>query len=110
MPSGNSGEFYALIIAEAKEVTKKVVELMDGRATVVAGVGYPVETAIELGKAAQETGADCVMIHQLIYPYIISRGGMTYFKMIIEALNLPSIVYFKDPKLSGEVLKELALM
>ena len=108
VPNGNTGEFYALTIAEAKEVTEKVVELVDGRATVVAGVGYAVDTAIELGKAAQEAGADCVMIHQPIHPYITSRGAVTYFKSIIEALDIPSIVYFKDPNLSDEVLKELA--
>lgn len=108
VPNGNTGEFYALTIDEAKKVTENVVELVDGRATVVAGVGYAVDTAIELGKAAQKAGADCIMIHQPIHPYITSRGAVTYFKKIIEALDIPSIVYFKDPNLSDEVLKELA--
>ncbi|MCH4827414.1 dihydrodipicolinate synthase family protein [Planococcus halocryophilus] len=108
VPNGNTGEFYALTVAEAKETTNKVVELVAGRATVMAGIGYAVETAIELGKAAQEAGADCVMIHQPIHPYITSRGAVTYFKTIIEALDIPSIIYFKDPHLSDEVLQELA--
>ncbi|MEK6268594.1 MAG: dihydrodipicolinate synthase family protein, partial [Planococcus sp. (in: firmicutes)] len=108
VPNGNTGEFYALTIAEAKETTNKVIELVAGRATVMAGIGYAVETAIELGKAAQEAGADCVMIHQPIHPYITSRGAVTYFKTIIEALDIPSIIYFKDPHLSDEVLQELA--
>lgn len=108
VPNGNTGEFYALTIAEAKETTNKVIRLVAGRATVMAGIGYAVETAIELGKAAQEAGADCVMIHQPIHPYITSRGAVTYFKTIIEALDIPSIIYFKDPHLSDEVLKELA--
>lgn len=108
VPNGNTGEFYALTVAEAKEATNKVVELVAGRATVMAGIGYAVDTAIELGKAAQEAGADCVMIHQPIHPYITSRGAVTYFKTIIEALDIPSIIYFKDPHLSDEVLQELA--
>jgi len=108
VPNGNTGEFYALTIAEAKETTNKVIELVAGRATVMAGIGYAVETAIDLGKAAQEAGADCVMIHQPIHPYITSRGAVTYFKTIIEALDIPSIIYFKDPHLSDEVLQELA--
>ncbi|EGA89385.1 dihydrodipicolinate synthase [Planococcus donghaensis MPA1U2] len=108
VPNGNTGEFYALTVAEAKEATNKVVELVAGRATVMAGIGYAVDTAIELGKAAQESGADCVMIHQPIHPYITSRGAVTYFKTIIEALDIPSIIYFKDPHLSDEVLQELA--
>ncbi|EDL65582.1 dihydrodipicolinate synthase family protein [Bacillus sp. SG-1] len=110
VPNGNTGEFYALTLEEAKAVTEKVTQLVDGRALVVAGVGYAVDTAIELGKAAQKAGADCVMIHQPIHPYITSEGAVSYFKAIIEALDIPSIVYFKDPNLSDDVLKELALL
>lgn len=108
VPNGNTGEFYTLTINEAKEVTEKVVALAGGRATIMAGVGYSADTAIELGKAAQEAGADCIMIHQPIQPYITSRGAATYFKKIIEALDIPSVIYFKDPNLSDEVLIELS--
>lgn len=108
VPNGNTGEFYALTIAEAKAVTKKVVTLVQGRATIMAGIGYSADTAIELGKAAQEAGADCVMIHQPIHPYITSNGAVAYFKKIIEALDIPSIVYFKDPNVSDDVLVQLA--
>ncbi|MBB6448680.1 4-hydroxy-tetrahydrodipicolinate synthase [Geomicrobium halophilum] len=108
VPNGNTGEFYALTLQEAKAVNKKVVELVDGQATVVSGIGYSVDTAIELGEAADRDGADCVMIHQPIHPYITNKGAVIYFKKIIESLNLPSIIYFKDPDLSDEVIKELA--
>lgn len=108
VPNGNTGEFYALTLEEAKKETRKVVELVNGKATVVAGVGYSVETAIELGRDAQEAGADCVMIHQPIHPYVTTRGAISYFKRIIEALEIPSIIYFKDPNLSDDVIKELA--
>ncbi|NEU32255.1 dihydrodipicolinate synthase family protein [bacterium LRH843] len=108
VPNGNTSEFYALTLEEAKQETRKVVELVNGRATVVAGVGYSVPTAIELGKDAQEAGADCVMIHQPIHPYINASGAVSYFKKIIEALDIPSIIYFKDPHLSDDVIKELA--
>jgi 4-hydroxy-tetrahydrodipicolinate synthase len=108
VPNGNTGEFYALTLEEAKKETRRVIELVNGRATVVAGVGYSVDTAIELGKDAQEAGADCVMIHQPIQPYVTTRGAISYFKKIIEALDIPSIIYFKDPNLSDDVIKELA--
>lgn len=108
VPNGNTGEFYALGIEEAKQVTKRVTEIVDRRATVVAGVGYSVETAIELGLAAQEAGADCVMIHQPIHPYITEDGAVEYFRKIIDALDIPSIIYFKDPNLSDNVIKRLA--
>ncbi|MFD1849570.1 dihydrodipicolinate synthase family protein [Oceanobacillus bengalensis] len=108
VPNGNTGEFYALNLEEAKQVTKRVTEVVGGRATVVAGVGYSVDTAIELGVAAQDAGADCVMIHQPIHPYITEDGAVAYFQKIIDALDIPSIIYFKDSNLSDNVIKRLA--
>jgi 4-hydroxy-tetrahydrodipicolinate synthase len=108
VPCGNTGEFYALTIEEAKAVTKRVTEIVAGRAVVVAGVGYSVKTAIELGQAAAEAGADAVMIHNPIHPYITNSGAVSYFESIINALDIPSLVYFKDANLSDNVLKQLA--
>lgn len=108
VPNGNTGEFYTLTLEEAKQETRRVVEVVKGRATVVAGIGYSADTAIELGKDAQEAGADCVMIHQPIQPYITTEGAVNYFKKIIEALDIPAIIYFKDPNLSDDVIKQLA--
>ena len=62
VPCGNTGEFYALTLEEAKEVTRRVVEIVNDRAIVMAGIGYSVDTAVELGKYAQKVGAHCVMI------------------------------------------------
>lgn len=108
VPCGNTGEFYALTLEEAKAVTKKVVEIVNGRAIVMAGIGYSVPTAIELGLFAQQAGADCVMIHQPIHPYVTESGMVAYVKNIVEALDVPAVLYFKDPNLSDNVLKELA--
>lgn len=106
--TGNTSEFYALTLEEAKAVIEKVVAIVNGRATVMIGIGYSVETAIELGRHAEKAGADCVMIHQPIHPYITDRGATTYFRNVINALNIPSIVYFKNPFLSDEVIRQLA--
>src|SRR5699024_9081076 len=80
----------------------------DGRAVIMAGIGYSIPIAIELGEYAKAVGADCVMIHQPIHPYINSEGFYEYLKEIITTLELPSIVYFKDPNLDDVVLKRLA--
>lgn len=108
VPCGNTSEFYALTLEEAKEEIKRVVEYTDGRAEVLAGVGYSVETAIELGNFAKENGANSIMIHMPIHPYITSEGAVQYFKKIIEAVDLPAVIYFKDSQLSDDVLIELA--
>jgi len=108
VPGGNTGEFYHLSIDEYKRVLKKVIEIVDGRAVIMAGIGYSIPIAIELGEYAKAVGADCVMIHQPIHPYINSEGFYEYLKEIITTLELPSIVYFKDPNLDDVVLKRLA--
>lgn len=110
VPCGNTSEFYALTLEEAKEEIKRVVEIVNGRAKVVAGIGYSVNTAIELGNYAKEAGADSIMIHMPIHPYITDEGFVSYFKTIIEAVNLPAIIYFKDPNISDDVLVQLARM
>jgi len=108
VPCGNTSEFFSLTLEEAKQEIERVVRWVDGRAVVIAGIGYGVETAVELGRHAQRAGADAVMIHQPIQPYITEKGAVAYYRKIMEALDIPSVVYFKDPNLSDDILKELA--
>ncbi|MFC0274364.1 dihydrodipicolinate synthase family protein [Metabacillus herbersteinensis] len=108
VPGGNTGEFYAMSLEEVKQVTKKVIDIVNRRAVVMVGIGYAVPTAIELGRYAQAAGADCVMIHQPIHPYSNNKGAVDYFHEIINALDIPTVLYFKNPNLSDDVLKELA--
>lgn len=108
VPCGNTSEFYSLTLKEAKEEISKTVEYTAGKSTVIAGVGYSADTAIELGNHAKEAGADGIMIHMPIHPYITNNGAVEYFKKIIEAVDLPSIIYFKDSNLSDDVILELA--
>ncbi|QSO53640.1 dihydrodipicolinate synthase family protein [Alicyclobacillus curvatus] len=105
---GNTGEYFSLTMEEAVAVTRRVIQEVQSSAITVAGVGYSVDTAIELGKRAAEDGADAVLIHQPIHPYITSQGAYEYYETIIEALPVPSIIYFKDPNLSDEILLELS--
>ncbi|PZE21051.1 dihydrodipicolinate synthase family protein [Paenibacillus xerothermodurans] len=110
VPCGNTSEFYALTLDEAKAETKRVVEIVNKRAIVMAGVGYSADTAIELGRHAQEVGADCVMIHQPIHPYITTPGAISYYRKVIEALDIPSILYLKDPQVSDDILMTLGAL
>lgn len=108
VPCGNTSEFYALTLDEVKKETKKTVEYANGRAIVMAGIGYSADTAIELGNHAKEVGADCVMIHMPTHPFITTEGATEYFKKIIEAVDLPSVLYFKNPHLNDQILYDLA--
>ncbi len=107
VPCGNTSEFYALTIEEANEETKRTVEIVDGRAIVVAGVGYSVKTAIEMGLEAKNNGAEAIMVHMPVHPYITSEGAKNYFEAIIKGVDMPTIIYFKDSHLDDEILVEL---
>ncbi|MCG1009735.1 dihydrodipicolinate synthase family protein [Salinicoccus sp. ID82-1] len=108
VPCGNTSEFYALTIEEAMEETKRTVEIARGRCLVVAGIGYSVGTAIEMGQKAKADGADAIMIHMPVHPYITSEGAKDYFEEIIRAVDLPAVIYFKNPSVSDDILVELA--
>ncbi|MFZ4451211.1 dihydrodipicolinate synthase family protein [Salibacterium aidingense] len=107
VPCGNTGEFYSLTVEEAKEENRKVTEWVSGRATVIAGIGYSVDTAVEMGLDAKEAGADAVLIHMPIHPYMNEGGTAAYFRNIMEAIDMPAVIYFKNPALGDAVLKEL---
>ncbi|KPV40910.1 dihydrodipicolinate synthase [Alicyclobacillus ferrooxydans] len=105
---GNTSEFYALTLKEAKAVTERVVQVAAGRALVIAGVGYNVETAIELGRHALKVGADAVLIHQPVHPYVTDDGLESYYETVMEGIGAPSLVYFKDPAISDDVLVRIS--
>lgn len=108
VPCGNTGEFYSLTLEEAKEVTRRVVELVNGRALVIAGIGYSADTAIDLGQHAERVGADGVMIHQPVHPYITTPGAAAYYRKIIDHVELPSVLYLRDAAVSDDILLKLA--
>jgi 5-dehydro-4-deoxyglucarate dehydratase len=90
-----TGEFHALTAAEAAEVTRRSVEVTAGRTPVIAGVGGPVATAIELARAAADHGADGLLI---LPPYLVSGpavGTIAYVEAITAATHLPVIVYHR---------------
>lgn len=107
-PCGNTGEFYSLCLDEAKKVTRSVIKHVNGRALVIAGVGYDVKTATELTKNAETMGADGIMIHQPVNPFILGEGIIKYYKQIADSTSLPIILYVKNESMTVDVLNEAA--
>jgi 4-hydroxy-tetrahydrodipicolinate synthase len=106
---GNTGEFAALSQAEAVEIVRTHARAARGRARVIAGVGYRLEEAVELGRASIEAGADGLMIHHPIHPYTSEAGLVTYYTALAEALpGVPLILYIRGPQLSAYGVRELA--
>ncbi|MGW7432326.1 dihydrodipicolinate synthase family protein [Streptomyces sp. NPDC054861] len=107
-PNGNTGEFYALTPEERRRVTELTVEEAGDRGVVLVGVGHDVPTAVEAARHARDTGAQMLMVHQPVHPYVSEAGWVDYHRAIAEAVpELGVVPYIRSPLLSGARLAEL---
>ncbi|MFF5855403.1 dihydrodipicolinate synthase family protein [Streptomyces sp. NPDC012751] len=108
-PNGNTGEFYALTPEERRLVTESAVDEAGDRATVLAGVGHDLPTAIASARHARDVGAGMVMVHQPVHPYVSAAGWVDYHRAVAEAVpELGVVPYIRDDRLPGARLGELA--
>lgn len=108
-PNGNTGEFYALTPDERRSVTELTIEETGGRATILVGVGHDVPTAVAAAEHARDAGAEMVMVHQPVHPYVSQGGWIDYHRAIAEAVpGLGVVPYIRNPQLDGECLATLA--
>ncbi len=106
---GNTGEFAALSQEETVEVVRTHARVARGRARVIAGVGYRLDQAVELGRASIEAGADGLMVHHPIHPYASEAGLVTYYAALADALpGVPLILYVRGPQLTADGVRHLA--
>ncbi|MFG3016071.1 dihydrodipicolinate synthase family protein [Streptomyces cinerochromogenes] len=108
-PNGNTGEFYALTPEERRLVTELTVEEAGDRAALLVGVGHDLPTAIASARHARDAGAQMVMVHQPVHPYVSAGGWVDYHRAIAEAVpELGVVPYLRNPQLPGARLAELA--
>ncbi|WP_410637348.1 dihydrodipicolinate synthase family protein [Amycolatopsis sp. lyj-346] len=107
-PNGNTGEFYALDASEARQCLEVTVEAAAGRASVLAGIGHDVASATRAAVHARDAGADMIMIHQPVHPYISGGGWVDYHAAIAAAVpELGVVLYVRNPAIAGEQLRAL---
>lgn len=113
-PSGlfvacGTGEFTALGLDEYRQVVSTAVTQAAGRLPVFAGAGGGPQIAREFAQAAQECGADGLL---LLPPYLLTsppQGLVRHIRYVAEATPLPIIVYQRanavlDPAAAVELL------
>jgi 4-hydroxy-tetrahydrodipicolinate synthase len=101
-PNGNTGEFYALAPEERRAILRTVIANASAGTTIVAGVGFDLATAIADARFAAEAGADAIMIHQPVLPYLSPDGWVAYNRAIAEAVpELGVVPYLSTPTVSG---------
>lgn len=86
-----------LTIEERHEIIRVTQKVADGRCFVIAGVGGPATaSAVENAHAAQDAGADALLIFPTpayLNDPLDDRIPYLYHKAIVEAVNLPIIVF-----------------
>src|ERR1700753_702086 len=112
--NGNTGEFYALTPAEARQATEHAVRAAGteagsgGYADVLVGVGHDTASAIDAARHAQDTGAQLIMIHQPVHPYQAPEGGVDYHQAIADAVpDLGVVLYVRSEQVTGAQIGEL---
>ncbi|MER6924768.1 dihydrodipicolinate synthase family protein, partial [Streptomyces spiralis] len=79
------------------------------RASILVGVGHDVPTAVASARHARELGAQMIMVHQPVHPYVSQAGWVDYHRAIAEAVpELGVVPYIRNAQLPGARLAELA--
>ncbi|MBT2585493.1 5-dehydro-4-deoxyglucarate dehydratase [Arthrobacter sp. ISL-95] len=107
-PACGTGEFHALSLDEVRTVVTAAVEAVAGAVPVVSGAGGPLGHAIAAAKAAEEAGADALLV---LPPYLVTGptdGVVAYVEAIAAASSLPVIVYHRGTaKFTAEAITRL---
>jgi 4-hydroxy-tetrahydrodipicolinate synthase len=91
---GTTGESPTLSNEEKFTLWEAAVELLQGRATVVAGTGtYDTAHSIHLTKRATAIGVDGLLVVTPYYNKPPQRGIVEHFKAIAAESDLPIVVY-----------------
>ena len=98
--AGVMGEFWALTNRERTEVIRTVVEACNGDVSVLAHTGHhAARETIELTRAAQEAGADFVVVISPYYPVTAPEGLRDWFMDVLDAVDIG--VWLFDTSYSG---------
>jgi len=93
--AGGTGEFFSLAPDEIPAVVRSA-KAAAGETPIVAGCGYGTRMAMSLARAAEEAGADGIL---LLPHYLIEasqEGLYRHIKAVCEAVSIGAIVYNRD--------------
>jgi 5-dehydro-4-deoxyglucarate dehydratase len=99
--AGGTGEFFALTLEEFSRVVKAAVEQTDEQVPVLAGCGYGTAMAKQFARAAEDAGADGIL---LLPPYLVNAdaaGLIAHVKAVCAATTKGVIFYNRDNAIVG---------
>lgn len=94
IPTGSTGEFYAMTDEECKKVAKITVEEVNREFPVIVGTGRAgTKPTIEMSQYAQDVGADGVMVVLPYYHLLTKEGIYRHYKRIAESISIGIMIY-----------------
>ncbi|MEP7059135.1 MAG: 4-hydroxy-tetrahydrodipicolinate synthase, partial [Actinomycetota bacterium] len=92
--AGSTGESPTLTYKEKAELFRSVAGAIRGRAKLICGTGtYSTAETLELTQAAEDAGADGLLVVTPYYNKPPQRGLIAHFERIADATELPIIAY-----------------
>jgi 4-hydroxy-tetrahydrodipicolinate synthase len=92
--NGTTGEAPTTSDAEKADLVRAVVDAVDGRALVVAGVGtFDTTHTIQLADQAAKAGADALLVVTPYYSKPPQAGLLAHFGAVADASELPVVLY-----------------
>jgi 4-hydroxy-tetrahydrodipicolinate synthase len=111
--AGSTGEVGSLSSDERLLLVDTIIEQTAGRVPVVAQTGATTTTeAIRLSQAAQNSGADVLMLLTPFYEPLSEADTVSYIKDVAGSVDIPVMLYNIPPvtgvNLSPEIVRSLA--
>ena len=90
------GELLSLTFEEYEQAVAVVVETVDRRKPVLAGVAHGTATARKFAKRAEKLGAEGLLLLPPAMMIPDEGGLLRHFRSVAESVSIPSIVYSSD--------------
>lgn len=107
--AGFAGEYSALTPREYTDLVKAAVDVVAGRANLIAGAGGGMHLACAAARAAQEEGADCVMT---LPPYLVTpsaTGLLQHFRAVANSIQIALMIHsMPGSVLTPDLVKSLS--
>lgn len=100
--AGGTGEFFSLTLNEYSAVVSAAVAETAGKVPVLAGCGYGTAMAKQFANAAEDAGADGLL---LLPPYLVRSEGaglLAHAEAVCASTNLGVIFYNRDNAIINE--------
>src|SRR4249919_707324 len=92
--AGSTGESPTLTAREKADLFRAVGEITRGRGKLICGTGtYSTAETLELTQAAEDAGADGLLVVTPYYNKPPQRGLIAHFERVADATELPIIAY-----------------